>query len=92
MKKIYAIYESVHMNEGKPIAYLSSMNKAIDYIKANIYTDNPIVTQMNDSYYWHNTQVYDKKEMFNKKTIENKRFYIDKIRSTALLIKAINVE
>lgn len=88
---IYAILESVHFNAGEPIAYLSTLEKAIDYIKANINMDDPKVSEEVDSYYWHNIHIYDKKKMFEEKNIENRRFYTDH-GVTALKIRKIHVE
>ena len=88
---IYAILESVHFNEGTPIAYLSSIDKAIDYIKANINKNNPMVWQEVDTYYWHNIPLYNENTMFQIEGIENRRFYTDN-GITALKIKPIHVE
>lgn len=88
--KIYAILESYCMSEGKPIAYLSSLKKAKDYIRANLDMKHFHASRENDFYYWHNTHIYNESEAFNKNTIEKMCFYVS--GSTALKIKIINVE
>jgi hypothetical protein len=89
--KIYAILESVHFGKGEPIAYLSTLEKAIDYIKANINMEHPNVSEEIDSCYWHNIYLDDENEMFEEKGIENRRFYTDN-GVTALKICSIPVE